>query len=92
MSVKVRLSMVGKRKQRSFRIVAIDSRNSRDGKFLENLGWYNPRTHEMQLNEEGIMKWKENGAILSNRVKKLLKVWRETEKEVSNEGTDNLHS
>lgn len=86
MSVKVRLATVGKKKQRSYRIVAIDSRYPRDGKYLEKLGWYNPRTKELEMDEEGIMKWKENGAIISSRVKSLLKRWR---KEKVNEEVEN---
>lgn len=73
LAVKVRLSIVGKKKQRTYRIVAIDSRNPRNGKYLEKLGWYNPRTKEFELDEDGIMRWKEKGAILSERVKSLLK-------------------
>lgn len=73
LAVKVRLSVVGKKKQRTYRIVAIDSRNPRNGKYLEKLGWYNPRTKEFELDEDGIMRWKEKGAILSERVKSLLK-------------------
>ncbi len=73
MAVKVRLSIVGKKKQRTYRIVAIDSRNPRNGKYLEKLGWYNPRTKELELDEDGITRWKEKGAILSERVKSLLK-------------------
>ncbi len=94
MSVKIRLAMVGKRKQRTYRIVAIESRNARDGKFLERLGWYDPRTKELQLNEAGIMRWKEKGAIISGRVTKLLKRWQTMEKKEvdSNEGADNIHS
>lgn len=78
MAIKVRLAVVGKKKQRTYRVVAIDSRNPRNGKYLEKLGWYNPRTNELKLDEEGIMRWKENGAILSERVKSLLIRWRKT--------------
>lgn len=73
MSVKIRLRVVGKRKQHSYRIVAIESRNPRDGKYLEQLGWYNPRSKELQIDEEGIKKWQEKGAILTDAVKALLK-------------------
>jgi small subunit ribosomal protein S16 len=71
--VKIRLRVVGKRKQRSYRIVAIESRNPRDGKYLEQLGWYNPRSKELQIDEEGIKKWQEKGAVLTDAVKNLLK-------------------
>jgi small subunit ribosomal protein S16 len=73
--VKIRLRVVGKRKQHSYRIVAIESRNPRDGKYLEQLGWYNPRSKELQIDDEGIKRWQEKGAILSDAVKSLLKRW-----------------
>ena len=73
MPVKIRLRIVGKRKQHSYRIVAIESRNPRDGKSLEQLGWYNPRSKELQIDDEGIKKWQEKGAILTDAVKALLK-------------------
>ncbi len=73
MPVKIRLRVVGKAKQHSYRIVAIESRNPRDGKYLEQLGWYNPRSKELQIDEEGIKKWQEKGAILTDAVKALLK-------------------
>ncbi|TET99094.1 MAG: 30S ribosomal protein S16 [Candidatus Stahlbacteria bacterium] len=78
MAVKVRLAVVGKKKHRTYRVVAIDSRNPRDGRYLEKLGWYNPRTNELELDEEGIMRWEQNGAILSERVKSLLIRLRKT--------------
>jgi len=93
-AVKIRLTTVGKKKQRNYRIVAIESRNPRDGRYLEKLGWYNPRTKELEIDEEGIKRWQENGAILSSRVKSLLKRWRRNKKkEVEDvKGSDNLHS
>jgi len=93
-SVKVKLTVVGKKKQRTYRIVAIDSRNPRDGEYLEKLGWYNPRTKELKMDEEGIMRWHGKGAILSERVESLLKRWRANKnKEVESvEGTNNIHS
>jgi small subunit ribosomal protein S16 len=71
--VKIRLRVVGKTKQHSYRIVAIESRNPRDGKYLEQLGWYNPRSKQLEIDEEGIKRWQEKGAILSDAVKALLK-------------------
>jgi small subunit ribosomal protein S16 len=73
--VKIRLRVVGKRKQHSYRIVAIESRNPRDGKYLEQLGWYNPRSKELQIDDEGIKRWQEKGAIVSDAVEALLKRW-----------------
>jgi len=93
-SVKIRLRTVGKRKQHSYRIVAIESRNPRNGKYLEQLGWYNPRSKELQIDDEGIKRWQEKGAILTDAVKALLKRWRagKTEEVSDVEGADNLHS
>lgn len=57
MSVRIRLKMKGKKHQRSFRIIAVDSRKKRDtGKFLEDLGYYNPRKKEIKLHKESIQK------------------------------------
>jgi small subunit ribosomal protein S16 len=72
-SVKIRLRVVGKRKQHSYRIVAIESKNPRDGIYLEQLGWYNSRSKELRIDEEGIKKWQGKGAVLTDAVKALLK-------------------
>jgi len=77
--VKIRLRVVGKRKQHSYRIVAIESRNPRDGKYLEQLGWYNPRSKELQIDGEGIKKWQGKGAVLTDSVRALLKRWEKGE-------------
>ncbi|MEO0293056.1 MAG: 30S ribosomal protein S16 [candidate division WOR-3 bacterium] len=94
MAVKIRLRVMGKKKQRFYRIVAIESKNPRDGEYLDQIGWYNPHTKELKIDEEKIKKWQENGAILTNSVKVLLKRWKSTKtEEVSDvERSDNLHS
>ena len=79
MPVKIRLRVVGKRKQHSYRIVAIESRNPRDGKYLEQLGYYNPRSKELKVDDEGIKRWQEKGAIVSDAVKSLLKRWEKSD-------------
>jgi small subunit ribosomal protein S16 len=72
MSVRIRLARIGKKKAPVYRIVAIDSRAKRDGKFLENLGTYNPVSGEMvQFHAEKIQVWIEKGAQLSDTVVKL---------------------
>lgn len=75
MSVKIRLRVVGKKKQHNYRIVAIESRNPRDGKYLEQLGWYNPHSKELQIDEAGIKKWQDKGAIVTDAVEALIKRW-----------------
>ncbi|MGC2310626.1 MAG: 30S ribosomal protein S16 [Candidatus Babeliaceae bacterium] len=77
MAVKIRLARIGKKNAPFFRIVAIDSRSSRDGKALEILGTYNPRAGELiQFHEERIAYWVSKGAILLDSVKKLQRLYR----------------
>lgn len=76
MAVKLRLTRVGKTKQPQYRIVAADSRSPRDGRFIEILGQYNPRTEPSTLNvdNEKAVKWLAKGAQPTERVKKLLEI------------------
>lgn len=74
MSVKIRLSRIGKKKVPFYRIVAIDSRAKRDGACLENLGTYDALNSKfVTFNVEGIDKWVAKGAIMTDSVKKLHK-------------------
>ena len=72
--VKIRLSRLGRKKRPFYRIVAINSRSSRDGKFLEILGTYDPLQDPSvtNLDIEKINNWISKGAQLSNRVLKLV--------------------
>ena len=70
--VKLRLKRMGAKKQPSYRVVAADSRAPRDGRFIEIVGFYNPRSNEVKLNEESILKWLNNGAQPSDTVRNLL--------------------
>jgi small subunit ribosomal protein S16 len=55
--LKIRLNLRGKRGQRSFRIVVIDSRKKRDsGSYIADLGFYNPHTKEIKVDREGVQK------------------------------------
>ena len=77
MAVKIRLSRIGKKNAPFYRIVAIDSRRKRDGKSLEILGTYNPLSGEIvQFHDEQISAWVKQGAIMSDAVKRLQKVYR----------------
>ena len=75
MAVKLRLTRMGKTKQPTYRVVAIDSRTKRDGEYIELIGTYNPLTKPatVKLNEEIALKWLGNGAIPSDTVKNLFK-------------------
>jgi len=73
--VKIRLRRVGAPKQPSYRIVAADSRAPRDGRFLEILGHYNPRTEPatLEMKEERVRYWLSQGAQPTEAVARLLK-------------------
>jgi small subunit ribosomal protein S16 len=66
---------MGKKKQPFYRIVAIDSRVARDGKYLDNIGTYNPRTEpaSINLNSERALYWLSQGAKPSDTVRSLLR-------------------
>ncbi|QIL50666.1 30S ribosomal protein S16 [Weissella coleopterorum] len=74
MAVKIRLKRMGSKKRPFYRVVVADSRSPRDGRFIENVGTYNPLVEpaEVKLNEEVIMGWLNNGAQPSDTVKNLL--------------------
>ncbi len=75
MAVKLRLRRMGKKKQPIYKVVAADSRSPRDGKFLEAIGLYNPLTnpHTIDLKEDRILYWLNNGAQPTDTVKSLLR-------------------
>ena len=77
MQVKIRLRKAGKvaNKRYNFKVVAIQSTNSRDGRFLENVGTYNPLADpaEISLKQERIRYWLSKGAIPTSTVKSFLK-------------------
>lgn len=74
MALAVRLRRMGAKKRPFFRIVAIDSRLARDGRFLEVLGTYNPiaKPAVISLAEEKMAKWLDEGAVVSDTVSTLL--------------------
>lgn len=73
--VRIRLRRIGSKKQPSYRIVITDKRNARDSRYLENIGFYNPRTqpHTVNLDEERAMYWLSVGAQPSKAGEQLLK-------------------
>ncbi len=75
MSVKIRLRRTGCNKCVSYRVVATDSRSARDGRFLEILGWYDPkRTGEnYKLDMDRVAYWQGQGAEISETVASLLR-------------------
>lgn len=75
MAVKIRLKRMGSKKRPFYRIVATDSRNPRDGRFIETLGYYNPITDPPDINikEDLVFKWMERGAIPTGNTESLLR-------------------
>ena len=75
MAVKIRLARYGVKKRPFYRIVVADGRYPRDGRFLENVGTYNPMVepNEVSLKKERIEYWLGQGAIPSDTVNSLLK-------------------
>lgn len=75
MTVRIRLARMGAKKKPFYRIVVADARAPRDGKFLEILGTYNPRSDpaEVQVDPERLHSWLEQGAQPTDTVRSLLK-------------------
>ncbi len=75
MAVRIRLRRTGRKKQPTYRIVVADSRSPRDGKFIEVIGQYAPRSGEQALNlrNDRANYWLDNGAQPSDTVRSLLR-------------------
>lgn len=76
MPVKIRLTRVGKKKQPSYRVVVMDSRKPRDGKYIEQIGRYDPRQDPslVEINNERALDWLHKGAQPTERAQKLLEI------------------
>lgn len=76
MAVKIRLKRMGAKKQPFYRVVVADSRYPRDGRFIEEIGTYNPMVDpaEIKIDAEKAAKWIKNGAQPTDTVKSLLKI------------------
>ena len=75
MAVKIRLRRMGAKKSPSYRIVVADSRFPRDGRFIEEIGYYNPMEEPsvVKVDPEKAKKWLQNGAQPTDTVKALFK-------------------
>jgi len=75
MAVKIRLKRIGKKKNPYYRVVVADSRYPRDGRFIEEIGTYNPMAEpsEVHIDAEKARKWLKNGAQPTDTVRSLLK-------------------
>jgi small subunit ribosomal protein S16 len=77
MAVKIRLRQQGRRNAPFYRIVVADERSPRDGKYVECIGWYNPREikeeNSLNVKIERVMHWLQCGAVVSEKTKNLLR-------------------
>ena len=75
MAVKMRLRRMGAKKAPFYRVIVADSRSPRDGRFIDEVGYYNPMTNpaEIKIDAEAAKKWLANGAQPTETVKSLLK-------------------
>ncbi len=75
MAVKMRLTRMGAKKAPFYRVIVADSRSPRDGRFIEEIGYYNPLTEpaDIKIDAEKAKKWIANGAQPTDTVKSLLK-------------------
>lgn len=75
MAVKIRLKRMGMKKHPFYRIVVADVRSPRDGRFIEEIGYYNPMTQpaEIKVDNEKAVEWMKNGAQPTDTVRALLK-------------------
>lgn len=76
MSVKIRLTRVGAKKRPYYRIVVTDSKSPRDGRFIENIGTYDPKVEpsKIELDKEKALDWMKKGAQPTNTVQKLFNI------------------
>ncbi|KYO66787.1 MULTISPECIES: 30S ribosomal protein S16 [Thermovenabulum] len=89
MAVRIRLRRMGAKKRPFYRIIVADSRSPRDGRFIEEIGYYNPLTDpaEIKINEEKALGWIKKGAQPTDTVKYLFKVTGLLDKIKSNKET-----
>jgi small subunit ribosomal protein S16 len=76
MAVKLRLMRMGKKKQPTYRLVAADSRSPRDGRFIEIVGTYDPRTEPstVRIDNDKAVDWLRKGAQPTDQARKLLEI------------------
>ena len=72
MAVRIRLKRMGAHKAPFYRIVVSDSRSPRDGRFIEEIGHYNPLEYAVKIDEDKALQWLQKGAQASDTVRSLL--------------------
>ncbi len=73
--VRIRLKRIGKKKQPFYRVVVADQREARNGKFIEEIGYFNPLTdpNDIKIDEEKAKKWLADGAQPTERVRSIFR-------------------
>ena len=93
--VRIRLSRGGSKKRPFFHVVATNSRSSRDGKYIERLGFYNPNAtdneEDIKIDSERIKYWESVGAQLSDKVRYLLKLLELSREERSKQKNEKIN-
>ena len=69
----IKLKVVGRKNQRTFRVIVQEARSKLGGKFVEDLGWYNPHTNQYKINKDRVAYWISNGAQPTETVGRILK-------------------
>ena len=90
MAVKIRLKRIGAKKSPFYRIIVADSRSPRDGRFIEEIGYYNPLTEPktVKIDNERAQNWLGNGAKPTDSVDRLFKLNGVYEQEKEQENTE----
>ena len=73
MAVKIRLRRMGAKKAPTYRVIVADSRSPRDGRFIDEIGYFNPRSDELKIDGDKAKTWLKNGAQPTDTVRALLK-------------------
>ncbi|MGY6171954.1 30S ribosomal protein S16 [Candidatus Mycoplasma pogonae] len=71
--VKIRLKRIGSKYNPFYKVVAADAKAPRDGRFIEVIGHYNPKTKELKVEKELVFKWLSLGAVPTDTAKRLLR-------------------
>ena len=77
----IKLKVVGRKNQRTFRVIVQEARSKLGGKFVEDLGWYNPHTNQYKINKDRVAYWISNGAQPTETVGRILKKAQTSETE-----------
>ena len=73
MAVMIRLARQGSKKKPFYRIVATDKRSPRDGRFIEQIGYFDPRKPDFKLDQARYDHWMSNGALASDTLRTMIK-------------------